>query len=503
MRTRPRDPRGFPRPGADATATVELPAVDEGHHHDIPAVAFRRSRRVLLATICLSVIAGWGAYRTLAVGHAVTSVDKSAILWSGLFLIAAHQVVLAWLDRPFMTTPEQQAQLDTLPVIVNIPLYNESPEVVDRVVYAVLHQTRMPTRVDVVDDGTTQYDYSDLRDYWGRHRPRGVELRWIRQVNLGKRHAQARTFRQVPPGAIVITLDSDTTLTPNAIEELLKPFADPRVMSVAGVELAYNAHANLLTRMSSLRQMSWQLINCCALNRFGSILVNRGTCAAYRDVVVRDWLDGYLRETFGGKPVKYSDDSLLTLYALARGRAVQQLSAYQLAMYPERYSHQLRQWMRWMRGSTIRSLWRARYLPVRSYGWWINTLTWWQFVASYGAYIWVFIALPVEGRFSIIPVTMGLLVSYLQNLRNLLVRRSDETPRQQVDMLLLAPIGWLYSALLLRPLRLWAVMTCSNNAWGTRKIIEVGEHAGRSALAHIPHQHLSDTVEINLVPEES
>lgn len=478
MRYRPFTLSRFPRETPDPDGGQRW-GVDE---EEIPVVTWR-SRRAVLGTACLTVLGGWGAYRVLAVGHAVFSSDKSAVLWSLLFLLAAHQLVIAWTDRPFTVTEQQERELDRIPVIVNVPLYNEDADVVRRVIGSIMRQTRAPQIVYVIDDGSTSpnADYEPIRRYWLRHTPPEIELRWERQDNTGKRGAQARTFREVPDGALVVTLDSDTTMTRTYLEELIKPFADPRVMSVAGVELAYNAHANVWTRMASLRQLSWQLITCCAQSRLGQVTVNRGTGAMYRSEVVRDYLSGYLGERFAGREVRYSDDSLLTLYALMRGRTVQQLSAFQLAMYPEFVGHQIRQWKRWMRGSTIRSIWRARYLPVRSYAWWMNAGVWWQFFASYGAYLWVFVILPAEGRFSVIPVTMGLLVSFLQNLRNLLIRRSDETPRQQVDMLLWAPVSWLYSALVLRPLRLWSMATCRNNTWGTRARIEVGISALREA----------------------
>jgi hyaluronan synthase len=45
-----------------------------------------------------------------------------------------------------------------------------------------------------------------------------------------------------------------------------------------------------------------------------------GPTAAYRAEVVRKHLGGYLRETFWGRGVELSDDSLLTLYAALEGR---------------------------------------------------------------------------------------------------------------------------------------------------------------------------------------
>ena len=369
------------------------------HEYAIPDVRLRRSRYVPILAATLMVIIAWTYYRAVAVSNALHGRDSSAFLWTALFLAAGHQIALAWLDRPFTATPRQQFHLDQLRVTVNVPLYNEDPEVIDRTIYALFRQTRLPNRIQVVDDGSTSSDYAEIRDYWLRHVPRGVDFSWVRTKNGGKRHAQAVTFHNDHHADIFGTLDSDTALARNAIDEALKPFADPRVQSVAGVEVAYNAHTNWLTRISSIRQIAWQMTQCSVLSMAGNILVNRGTFAMYRAPVILDNLDLYLHEKFLGKQVKYSDDSLLTLFALRRGRTVQQLTSFQLPMYPDNASHATRQWIRWMRGSTIRNIWRLRYLPIFSYGWLMSILSWWQFFVSWAAYLMVFVVRPGRGSF--------------------------------------------------------------------------------------------------------
>jgi hyaluronan synthase len=448
------------------------------HRYEVPEVRLRRSRYLPVVAATFVVIIAWAYYRAASVYGALNGHDASAFLWTALFLAAGHQVALAWFDRPFTVTLPQQVALDQLYVTVNVPLYNEDPPVIDRTIYSLFRQSRLPNRIQVVDDGSTSSDYAEIRDYWLRHVPRGVEFSWVRTRNGGKRHAQAVTFHNDYVADIFVTLDSDTTLDRKAIEEGLKPFADLRVQSVAGVEVAYNAHANLLTRVSSIRQIAWQMTQCSVLSMAGNVLVNRGTFALYRAPVIRDNLGAYLNEKFLGKQVKYSDDSLLTLFALMRGRAVQQLTSFQLPMYPDNASHALRQWIRWMRGSTIRNFWRLRYLPVFSYGWLMSILSWWQFIVSWAAYLMVFILHPAEGRFSIAPVLIVLLSSYLVALRNLLIRRSDHSPLQQLDTWLLAPLNLAWSLVILRPARIYGALTCGNNGWGTRQKVEVGIASG-------------------------
>jgi hyaluronan synthase len=444
------------------------------HVYDIPGVTLRPGRRLRLAAAILIVLALWAGYRWISLDREVHRFVGEAVLWTVLFLVSAQQFVLSWFDRPFTVSRAQQAKLDRLMVTVNVPVWNEDPEVLDRVLYGLFSQSRLPNHVQVVDDGSSKADYSEVYEYWKYNHPPEVTFSWIRySPNRGKRFAQATTFHRLP-GDIFVTLDSDTTLEHRAIEEGLKPFASRKVMSVAGVEVAMNSHQNLLTRISSLRQIAWQYTQCSALSVAGNVLVNRGTFALYRAELVRENLHAYVTETFLGRPVTFSDDSLLTLIALERGRAVQQATAFQLPVYPENVGHALRQWIRWMRGSTIRNFWRLRYLPLTSYGWWMSLFSWWQFCVSCGAYVYVFAVRPVEGHFSIVPIMVVLLCSYLVALRNLMIVRTDQAAESQLNTYLLAPVCLLWTMLVLRPLRLYAMLTCAKNGWVTRSKVEVG-----------------------------
>ena len=467
--------------------------------YQIPTARLRRRRMTLLMTISLAALFGWLAYRAAQDAGAILGHDHEALLWTALMLVASHQTLLAWFDKPYTVTDAQQAELDTQRVHVSIPLYNESPEIVDRVMYALTLQTRLPYRIVVVDDGTTDYDYTGLRTFWiARFEQLGVLCEWHRQANAGKRHAQAVAFRTAADG-FMVTLDSDTALGRETLAEIVKPFADPEVWSVAGLELAYNQAKNLLTRINGMRQLSWQMVQCAALNRFGAILVNRGTCAAYRVELVAETVDAYISETFMGRPVKYSDDSLLTLYALGRGKAVQQVTAHQYSEYAETLSHALRQWTRWMRGATIRSVWRARYLKLFSYAGVINYLNWWQLVASSAAYIYVGVVLPLIGRPSLSALSAAVGASYLANVRTLLIERDDQDGLSQLDTWLLSPLAWAWSLLVLRPIRVYAILTCTNNGWGTRAKIEVGNLAGQPSSGSL-NPRPAPTVALTLTP---
>jgi hyaluronan synthase len=436
--------------------------------YDIPRVEFRR--RFVTAWVSLAVLvssAGLARHVMLAVQEPVQRPIQ--ILWSAGFAWMGLQWALSWLDKPHRVTRRGQRRLNGLRVTVVMPLYNEDPRVVDRALYALSRQTRLPDRIEVVDDGST-IDYTAVRTHW---QTTGPELSWWRQDNAGKKHAQALAFRSDTEADIFVTIDSDTALEGHALEEGLKPFADPRVQSVAGMEIAANPEANWLTRTASTRSLFFQITACGVQSAFGEVLVNRGAFALYRGGLLRDIADAYTAETFLGMPVLLGDDAALTMFARGRGRTVQQPSAFAFTMYPETLSHHFRQWVRWMRATLIRDCWRLRYLPLTSYGWWytvINTVT---FLALTATPLLVVARWPASEHFA----AVGLLTMFgwasVTSLRLLCVRRSDESWLRRIGTLAYYPAALMWGVFVLRPLRFYGIATWRRQGWVTRQQVEV------------------------------
>lgn len=440
------------------------------HTHVIPEVSIRPPRAFAWSVVVASVVIGVWRRAQL---YEVFSRERLLMgLLAASFCMTLLQWMLAMFERPYRVTPGEAARIARLRVTANIPLYNEDPTVLDRTLYALFTQTRLPTRAQVVDDGS-KTDYSEIRDYWLAHHPPDVDFSWIRQVNAGKKRAQMRTFAD-DDADIFITLDSDTALERHAIEEGLKPFARRRVQCVAGLEMAWNYPANMLTRIHGTRSLIWQMLSCSAQSVLGDVLVNRGTFALYRAPVIRDNVRAYLEETFFGRQVDLGDDAALTLFARARGWAVQQPSAVQFAMYPESMSHHFRQWTRWMRGSTIRTFWRIRYLSVTSYSWWFTAINLWMFLVSTATVIACVVLWPASRFFVETMVISSVAWSYLQAMRVLAIARSDQNGRARLGTFLITPVvaGWMVAVL--RPLRLYGIATVLHQKWSTRTAVEVG-----------------------------
>jgi hyaluronan synthase len=375
------------------------------------------------------------------------------------------QWLLSWLDRS--PRLDEQPGLDRLYVAISMPVYNEDPRILDRTLWAAINQERRPQRIDVVDDGSV-IDYTALRAHWeGEHN--GCVIRWIRQANGGKKAAQARTFSDPGSADIIVTVDSDSALESSAIRRGLTQFADPRVQSVAGMELAYNFRHNWLTRTVYARTLFFQVVACGAQSAFGDVLVNRGPFAMYRADLLAETCDAYTQETFWGRRIKLGDDAALTLFARGRGRAVQQSDAFVFSMFPEKLSHHLRQWTRWMRGSTIRNCWRIRYLPVLSYAWWYTFVSAFLFLMAIAGPVCMAVTWPTsEG---VVLWTTGALVpwAWLSGMRVLAVRRSDERGWSRLITWACYPTSILWMMFVLHWVRVWSILTFLRQGWQTRQ----------------------------------
>jgi hyaluronan synthase len=438
----------------------------------VPDAKFRPWRSQVLAGLVIAFLA------TIAIRH--WEVSKLiwywpiVPLWAVAFVSLAAQWLLSLRDKPRVTTPAENARLAGLRVVVNVPVYNEDPALLDRCIWSLVTQSRPPQRISVVDDGSS-VDYGTLERHWTRNWPGGCEVTWARQPNAGKKWAQARTFADDARADIFVTVDSDTCIDLHGIEEGLKPFADPAVASVAGFELVCNQAANWLTYSVSSRNIQYQLVTWGAQSALGDTLTNRGPFALYRAEIIREIIPAYIGETFLGHMIKLGDDAALTLFSRARGRAVQQVTAFGFAMHPEDFSHHFRQWTRWQRGSIIRDCWRLRYLPMGSYGWLftvyktfgflmgpaVPALVAWDWPHSERAAIWI-----VAG-----------LVSWplLNGWRILTVRRSDESRRFRWGFPFGYALGILWCFFVLRWIRFFALATFLRQGWVTRAGgVEVG-----------------------------
>lgn len=391
------------------------------------------------------------------------------LLWLFLVLLIATQLIVSLFARPFTVDSEEKRALRRLRVVVLVPCYNEEPDLLEQGLRSMIEQSRPPNAISVIDDGSS-VDYSTIRESMQRAAASaGIELYWRRTRNHGKRYALINAARQAEHADIYVTVDSDSILDRLAIEEGLKPFVDERVQSVAGFLLVLNYSESWLARLMELVIVSWGQFERSALSVAGSVLVNSGACAFYRAQLIRETSADFLSETIFGRPMAFSDDSLLTLFALERGRAVQQPTCFAFSRMPTKLRPHLVQQARWMRGAIVRAWWRFKFLPVTSIAYWALAFKWLQFVVNSVLTIAIFVALLHFSPEALAFISIGWLgIQFAISTRYLALLRSDQSAIQRWGVYAMVPVLVVWQAVVLHQLRIYAYATFGRMHWGSR-----------------------------------
>lgn len=387
--------------------------------------------------------------------------------------------------------PDPDVDLSLLQVDVVVPVYNEDPELLAAGLRSIATQSRLPRGVWVVDDGSRRdgedvlvLETEPVRDAVADLEALGVTVHRHRQHNQGKRHAQAFAYA-LSDADVFVTVDSDTVLRQDAVEKILIPFSRPEVMSVAGTAYGQNHTQSILTRVIEIGFVMSFIHGRMAEGAFGSVRVNCGIIAAYRGEVPRRNLDRFLGQQFMGRPVRAGDDRVMTLFAKELGRCEFQPEAVAYSALPARFSHLLRQRLRWCRSFCWGTLWLLRR-PVRSADFWF-TLTQVTALAMYGVTVVAAVPGVLVGAISPSLLTSTLLtaagISLCSHFRYVLLARQDEPLVNRLLVWWVSPLASLLSMLVLLPLYYIAVASPKpQRTWGTRKTVEVGLFRGGAGL---------------------
>lgn len=254
---------------------------------------------------------------------------------------AAAMVALAVLRKrhPVPTGGYQPA------VTVLVPAYCEEGVIVESV-ESLLACSYPDLNVLVIDDGSTDRTYQVVQRVYANH-PR---VRVVSQGNRGKAEALNHGYR-LATTEIIVAVDADTRLAPDAIGLMVRHFADPRVGAVAGNVKVVNRD-NLLARMQALEYITGQNLERRALETVGAITVIPGAIGAWRKKAVLA-AGGLSSDTL-------AEDADLTFAVQETGyRVVYEEDAIALTQAPQTVRQFMRQRFRWIFGM-LQTAWKHR-----------------------------------------------------------------------------------------------------------------------------------------------
>jgi peptidoglycan-N-acetylglucosamine deacetylase len=262
----------------------------------------------------------------------------------GIVLVSGRAAIIGLLAVVEKLRPDTAKLPDPLPgVTVLIPAHNEESVIV-QTVQSVLLSDLDDIHVIVVDDGSKDRTLELLQSNFGRND--AVQI--IHQVNQGKAAALNNALSRAHT-EIVVTIDADTEIEPDAIRKLLRHFSDPKVGAVAG-NVKVGNRSRWLTRWQALEYITSQNMEKRAFDLLNCITVVPGALGAWRKEAI---------EAAGGITADtVAEDADLTIAIRRLGwRVTYDEEAIAWTEAPETPGQLIRQRFRWTFG-TLQSFWK-------------------------------------------------------------------------------------------------------------------------------------------------
>jgi hyaluronan synthase len=282
--------------------------------------------------------------------------------------------------------------------------------------------------------------------------------------NRGKRAAMAAGIR-ASDAEVIVFVDSDSVVAPDALRALVQPFADPRVGAVCGHADVLNLRENWLTRMQGVRYFVAFRVVKAAESVFNAVTCCSGCFSAYRRDAILPRMEWWENQTFLGIESTFGDDRSLTNCVLRDWRVVYEKRAVSHTIVPTTFRGFIKQQTRWKRSWTRESLIVARFIwrkhPVTAFFTYLSiVLPLIAPIAALHALVWG----PLIGG-GMLPLI------YLAGIYSLAMVYSLYYVIFQDEYSLV----WLYGVLFVffyLAIMLWqtyyAIATCRTAAWGTR-----------------------------------
>lgn len=264
-------------------------------------------------------------------------------------------------------------------VSVLVPAYNEA-ETMGPVLESLLALDYPRYEIVVVDDGSTDDTLRRARRFEGDHA--ACRVRVHTKSNGGKASALNLAFRR-SSGELVLGVDADSQLRPEALRWMVSRMADPGVVAVAGYICVRNRN-RMITRLQALEYMIGQGTLRLPQDRSGTVLIVPGPLGLFRrsmleEVQIRMEQDP---ATAGDGPWEtgtFAEDLELSLRLLGMdGRIAYEPRAVSETKAPDSATRLISQRYRWYRGllqalaSYVRRGRTEHGQLVRRVVWWLS-----------------------------------------------------------------------------------------------------------------------------------
>ncbi len=223
--------------------------------------------------------------------HAVVRFDSIRLVMLVLLMPLLAKYVLQLSVSPFYSMVARRrtkaaANRRKPSVSVIIPAWNEEVGIV-RTMWSVINTAYPHLQVVVVNDGSTDGTHGKVTRFVADYKQDPIQRASVKYLNLsngGKARAMNRALIHAT-GEIVITIDADSVMDPDAITNLVKHFDDPSVGGVAGNVIVGNRKKPIewMQQMEYLYGFFFKRSD----SLFNSVYIIGGAAAAYRREVLQ------------------------------------------------------------------------------------------------------------------------------------------------------------------------------------------------------------------------
>jgi cellulose synthase/poly-beta-1,6-N-acetylglucosamine synthase-like glycosyltransferase/spore germination protein YaaH/peptidoglycan/xylan/chitin deacetylase (PgdA/CDA1 family) len=257
-------------------------------------------------------------------------------------------LVMAFLQRRKQKKAKQNIDSTYQPkVSIIVPAYNEEVNAV-RTIQNLLKCTYGNFDVVFIDDGSKDSTYTVVKDAFEGN----ARVKVLTKPNGGKASALNYAIGHTD-SEILVCIDADTLLMPDAVEKMVPFFADSTVGAVAGNVRVGNP-VNMLTSWQRIEYNTSQNFDRRAFDYVNAILVVPGAIGAFRHSVMKE-IDGFDTDTL-------AEDCDLTVRILRKGYTVRSCNeALSLTEAPESLKMFVKQRFRWSFGM-MQTFWKHRDL---------------------------------------------------------------------------------------------------------------------------------------------
>jgi hyaluronan synthase len=316
-------------------------------------MTLHRALKALAAVYLVGLIVSVMAYKAVFIDLMFSNV------YFGVYSVCVTTYILSRFVFSLFYRSKPDAGIEP-PIAIVMPGFNEQDAIAASLCSLLaLEYPREKLELIAVNDGSTDGTLAEMERVAeeSRGRVRVIDF----PENRGKRAAMAAGIR-ASEAEVIVFVDSDSVVEPEALRRLVQPLADPRVGAVCGHANVLNVRETWLTRMQAVRYFVAFRVVKAAESVFNAVTCCSGCFSAYRREAILPRMEWWESQRFLGVESTFGDDRSLTNCVLRDWRIVYEKKAISHTIVPTTFRAFVTQQTRWKRSWTRESLLVAKFI---------------------------------------------------------------------------------------------------------------------------------------------